>query len=350
MTDSIKIKSLYKLFGPKPQKCLSHLDPLLSKEEILDQYGHVLALNNVNIDLPLQKISVIMGLSGSGKSTLIRHINRLIEPTQGKIEIDGQNILALNKQQLLKLRRKKIAMVFQGFGLFPHYTVIENAAYGAIISGTPKTQAHKAASQWLERIGLSGLEAQYPSQLSGGMKQRVGLARALTTDADILLMDEAFSALDPLIRYDMQNILLELQEELQKTIVFITHDLDEAIRLGDQITILKDGQVEQQGNAQNIVLQPKNDYIFSFVKDINRGRALWVKSVIDEGLGKHCNGPDVLLSTCLEDALQILMNLNEQKVNVVDKNHQLLGYITLKNVIQALARPKIGEENSAQFY
>lgn len=340
----IQIENLYKIFGDKPQSVLQLVKDGISKQDLLEQHGHVLGLKDINITVPAQQISVIMGLSGSGKSTLIRHINRLIEPTAGAVYVDGDDVLAMSKKELMNFRRKKASMVFQKFGLLVHKTVADNVAYGLKVQGVNDKEARKQSAYWIERVGLAGVENQYPAQLSGGMQQRVGLARALATDAEILLMDEAFSALDPLIRYDMQSILLELQEELHKTIVFITHDLDEALRIGDKISILRDGEMVQQGTAQDIILHPKNDYIFDFVKDINRGRVLWIRSVIEEGKGQRCDGPDMPYDTLLEDALQDVMNTDGQTVNIIDTDGQLMGYVTLNNIIKALARPQIDDD------
>ena len=249
----LKIKSLYKIFGPKGESYIEPVKNGISKQELLDNHGHVLGLNDINLDIPEQRIQVIMGLSGSGKSTLIRHINRLIEPTAGEITVDDEDILSMSQVELREFRRKKTSMVFQKFALLPHKTVAQNVAYGLTIQGEQESVAKEKSHKWIESVGLSGFEERYPSQLSGGMQQRVGLARALATDAPILLMDEAFSALDPLIRTDMQNILLDLQKDLHKTIVFITHDLDEALRIGDNIAILRDGKIIQKGNPQEIL-------------------------------------------------------------------------------------------------
>lgn len=257
----VRISNLYKVFGKNPQGVMDKVQAGISKTDLLEQTGHVMGLNDISLDIPARRIQVIMGLSGSGKSTLIRHINRLIEPTAGEIWIDGENVLEMNPAQLRDLRRFKTSMVFQKFGLLPHRTVEQNVSYGLEIQGVDENDAAKRSAHWIDRVGLSGFEKHYPGQLSGGMQQRVGLARALATDAEILLMDEAFSALDPLIRTDMQSILLDLQEELHKTIIFITHDLDEALRLGENIAILRDGAVIQTGTAQNIVMKPADDYL-----------------------------------------------------------------------------------------
>lgn len=270
----IEVKNIYKIFGAHPNKWLQAAQGGMSKEELLAKSGHTLGLRDISLSIEEGSIYVIMGLSGSGKSTLIRHFNRLIEPSSGHILVDGVDVVSLNKRDLEIFRQKKMSMVFQRFGLFPHRTVLDNAAYGLTVQGVGKAEREKRAREWLEQVGLSGFENQYPHQLSGGMQQRVGLARALATDAEILLMDEAFSALDPLIRREMQDQLLQLQAKLNKTIVFITHDLDEALRLGNRIAILKDGELVQEGTPEDILLNPANDYVQSFLQDVNRTKVL----------------------------------------------------------------------------
>ncbi|MCJ8350376.1 glycine betaine/L-proline ABC transporter ATP-binding protein [Moritella sp.] len=276
----IRIKNLYKIFGKNEKKVLELVKAGKSKDAILAETGHTVGLSDINLDIYPGEIFVIMGLSGSGKSTLIRHFNRLIEPTAGEIEIAGSDVMQLSSKDLQGFRRNKMSMVFQRFGLMPHRTVLENIGYGLQVKGVKKAEWKRCATQWLETVGLDGYANQYPRQLSGGQQQRVGLARALCTDADILLMDEAFSALDPLIRSEMQDQLIELQEKLHKTIVFITHDLDEALRLGDRIAILRDGVLVQQGTPVDILLNPIDDYVEAFVKDVNRARALTVETVM----------------------------------------------------------------------
>ncbi len=276
----IRIKNLYKIFGKNEKKVLELVKAGKTKDAILAETGHTVGLSDINLDIYPGEIFVIMGLSGSGKSTLIRHFNRLIEPTAGEIEIAGSDVMQLTSKDLQDFRRNKMSMVFQRFGLMPHRTVLENIGYGLQVKGLKKAEWQKCATQWLETVGLDGYANQYPRQLSGGQQQRVGLARALCTDADILLMDEAFSALDPLIRSEMQDQLIELQEKLHKTIVFITHDLDEALRLGDRIAILRDGVLVQQGTPVDILLNPIDDYVEAFVKDVNRARALTVETVM----------------------------------------------------------------------
>ena len=338
MTDKIKISNLYKVFGKNPTAAMAHVRNGASKQELLDKHGHVLGLRDINIDIPERRIQVIMGLSGSGKSTLIRHINRLIEPTEGQVIVDGVDVLTMSPDDLRDFRRHKQSMVFQKFALLPHRTVAQNAAYGLTVQGIAEAEAKERAQRWIDRVGLGGFENHFPAQLSGGMQQRVGLARALATDAEILLMDEAFSALDPLIRTDMQDILLDLQEELHKTIVFITHDLDEALRIGDRISILRDGEIVQQGDPQDIIMRPADDYISDFIKDINRGRVIEVRSVMTES--SRATGPKLAADTPLEDALQALTSAGKDSGAVVDGAGKTIGKIEMGSAIAAMARPE----------
>ena len=270
----IEVRNIYKIFGPHPERWLERARQGVREDELLAESGHTLGLRDISLSIEHGSIYVIMGLSGSGKSTLIRHFNRLIEPTAGQILVDDVDVMTLDARALARFRQQKISMVFQRFGLFPHRTVLENAAYGLQVQGVARAQREEKALYWLEQVGLQGFEKQFPHQLSGGMQQRVGLARALATDADILLMDEAFSALDPLIRREMQDQLLELQARLNKTIVFITHDLDEALRLGNRIAILKDGELIQEGSPEDILLSPATDYVQAFLQDVNRSKVL----------------------------------------------------------------------------
>ncbi|MEC6830886.1 glycine betaine/L-proline ABC transporter ATP-binding protein [Photobacterium toruni] len=276
----IQVKNLYKIFGPKDKQVLTKVKAGQSKDAILAETGHTVGLSDINLNIYPGEIFVIMGLSGSGKSTLIRHFNRLIEPTEGSITIENTDVMTLNAKQLQDFRRHKMSMVFQRFGLMPHRTVLQNVGYGLQVQGVKSDQWQQQAQQWLTTVGLAGYEQSYPANLSGGQQQRVGLARALCTNAEVLLMDEAFSALDPLIRSEMQDQLIELQEKLHKTIIFITHDLDEALRLGDRIAILRDGKLIQQGKPVDILLNPADDYVEAFVKDVNRARALTVATVM----------------------------------------------------------------------
>lgn len=262
----IEIKNIYKVFGRHIKEALTMRRAGESKAEILARTGCTIGLADVNLSIEAGQISVIMGLSGSGKSTLVRHINRLIEPTSGQIVYKGQDVTSLSSKELRQFRMHHASMVFQSFGLFPHRTVLQNASYGPTIRKVPKAQAEEIGKKWIDAVGLNGYENKYPSELSGGMKQRVGLARALAADTDVILMDEAFSALDPLIRAEMQDQLLALQQDLSKTVVFITHDLDEALRIGSVISILKDGEVIQTDKPEAILNSPANDYVARFVK------------------------------------------------------------------------------------
>ncbi|MDA0149878.1 quaternary amine ABC transporter ATP-binding protein [Vibrio sp. LaRot3] len=328
MTDTlIEISGLYKVFGPAPHSVMDQVKQGASKEQVLEETGHTVGLKDINLSIKQGEIFVIMGLSGSGKSTMIRHFNRLIDPTEGKIMVEGIDVMQLSNTELEQFRRYKMSMVFQRFGLLPHRTVLDNVAYGLEIQGIEKDQRNAKATEWLNTVGLKGYEKQYPSQLSGGQQQRVGLARALATDAEILLMDEAFSALDPLIRSEMQDQLIELQETLHKTIIFITHDLDEALRLGDRIAILKDGALVQQGTPDEILLNPADDYVEAFVKDVNRARALTVETVMQ---------PPALRITALtiEDALQQMKRSKQDYgYHVTEDGYQ--GLVTKEGLLDA---------------
>ena len=335
---SIEIRNLYKIFGAHGKKYIEAVENGMSKDELNAKHGHVLALKDINIHIPQAKIQVIMGLSGSGKSTLIRHINRLIVPTVGEVIYQGEDVCKMSESDLREFRRHKTAMVFQKFALMPHRTVIQNTLFGLEIQGIVKKEREERARHWLQRVGLDGYEDRYPNELSGGMQQRVGLARALTNDADILLMDEAFSALDPLIRTDMQAILLELQAELRKTVVFITHDLDEALRLGDRIAILRDGAVIQQGTGQEIVLKPADAYITDFVKEVNRGRVILVDTIMKVGANGSAS-VSIPSGSRLEDAAKLLSDSGEETANVVDSKGVSIGAISMKATIDAMVTP-----------
>ncbi len=343
---SIEVKGLYKIFGPHGDRYVEAVQGGMTKDELKAKHGHVLGLKDINIHMPSAKIQVIMGLSGSGKSTMIRHINRLIEPTVGEVIFQGQDVCKMSDAELQEFRRHKTAMVFQKFALLPHRTVIDNTLFGIELQGVSRGECEERAKHWLKRVGLDGFEDNYPNQLSGGMQQRVGLARALTNDADILLMDEAFSALDPLIRMDMQSILLELQEELHKTIVFITHDLDEALRLGDRIAILRDGIMVQQDEPQQILLNPADDYVTDFIKDINRVRVLEVGSIMSKK--KAAKGPKIERTVVIEDALQILSQANAAEAAVTD-NGKAIGSITMDTMIASIARRENLNNNKGTY-
>ena len=330
----IQVKNLYKIFGDNPQDALKHVMNGVGKAELLDKHGHVLGLQDINIDMPEGGIQVVMGLSGSGKSTLIRHINRLIEPTSGQMLVDGVDVLGMGKEELRQFRANKTSMVFQKFALLPHRTVQSNVEYGLEVQGIGASERTERSQKWIDRVGLKGFEQNYPAQLSGGMQQRVGLARALATDAEILLMDEAFSALDPLIRTDMQDVMLELQTELKKTIVFITHDLDEALRIGDKIAILRDGGMVQQGNAQDIILRPADNYIRDFVKDINRARVLRIDSIMTESTNDK--GPELPGTMRLDEATRTLQEAGAKHAKVMDDSGKQIGSISLAAMIDSI--------------
>ncbi len=341
MNNYIKIKSLYKIFGNNTTEALSLVKEGMSKEELLEKTNCVLGLNDINLDIPKGKIHVIMGLSGSGKSTLIRHLNRLIEPTHGEITIDGVNVLKLNNKELLEYRQKNMSMVFQKFALFPHKTIQENISYGLIIQKISEEICQEKSRFWLKRVGLEGYENYYPNQLSGGMQQRVGLARALATDAEILLMDEAFSALDPLIRAEMQDVLIDLQLELKKTIVFITHDLDEALKIGERISILRDGSIVQDDNPQKIILNPSDKYVSDFIKDINRSRVIKAKSIMTKSISiKKETVPIIDTEMVLEEVLQEITKTKYYFVYVKDNKNKIIGKITLKQLLSGIQRPR----------
>ena len=337
----IEINNVYKIFGSNPKSILPMVKDGASKEEILDKTGHTVGLDNVTLKIEEGEIFVCMGLSGSGKSTLIRHLNRLIDPTDGEIIVEGTNVMSLNKQQLIEFRRHKMSMVFQRFGLFPHRTVMDNVGYGLEMQGVAEAERKKTAMEKIEAVGLSGFENQYPAQLSGGMQQRVGLARALANDTDIMLMDEAFSALDPLIRSDMQKQLLDLQAQLKKTIVFITHDLDESLRLGDHIGILNAGKLVQVGTPVEIVMNPADDYVEAFVKDVNRAKVLKAKIIMKNA--DQVNGIDknnlikVGEDQFIEEFLPQVVCTNAN-CEVVDKQGNIKGYITNKELQKSLTR------------
>lgn len=276
----IELRHVSKIFGRAPKEGLARLRGGIGKEQLLAETGMVLGLHDVTLAIEAGEIFVVMGLSGSGKSTLIRHLNRLIDPTDGEVLVDGENILAFSNRALEEFRRRRVSMVFQRFGLMPHRTVLANVGYGLEVRGEPRRSREATARHWVETVGLAGYEDAWPHQLSGGMQQRVGLARALATGADILLMDEPFSALDPLIRSQMQDQLIALHARFGRTVVFITHDLDEALRIGTRIAILKDGVVVQVGTPAEILLAPADDYVAAFVRDVNRARALTVEAVM----------------------------------------------------------------------
>jgi glycine betaine/proline transport system ATP-binding protein len=285
MTAVIRLQAVTKIFGPDPSAALALVRRGRSRAELLAETDHVLALDHIDLEVARGAVFVVMGLSGSGKSTLVRCVNRLVEPTAGKILVDGTDVTALPRTDLLRLRSDKLGMVFQHFALLPHRSVLDNVAFGLEVRGSPRAERHARAREVLKQVGLEGWEKRPPAELSGGMQQRVGLARALALDPPILLMDEPFSGLDPLIRKEMQRELLAIQARLRKTIVFITHDLDEAVTLGDRIAILRDGRIEQQGSPQEIILAPASDLVGAFVRDVNALKVLTAESAMEAAAG-----------------------------------------------------------------
>lgn len=325
----IEVNNLTKIFGSHPQQGLKRLLNGEQKEDILAETGMTVGVNQASFSVEAGEFFVIMGLSGSGKSTLIRLVNRLIEPTSGEVLIDGENIVEMGKNELIETRRKKLGMVFQQFGLFPHRTVLQNVAYGLEIQGVKKEERNKRAQQSIEDVGLHGYENSYPKELSGGMQQRVGLARALANDSDILLMDEAFSALDPLIRKEMQDELLNLQNKLGKTILFITHDLDEALKLGDRIAIMKNGEIVQVGTADEILENPANEYVSNFVKDVDRSKVLMASHVMKKPAVHMMDKSGALA------AVRKMEDAGASSIFVVDKENNFKGLLTIDNAINA---------------
>ncbi len=319
----IRVENLYKIFGATPRKIIPMLEQGAGKDEIMEKTKHGVGVNNASFSVEEGEIVVVMGLSGSGKSTLVRCINRLIDPTGGKIFIDGIDITSLNKNDLRKVRLEKLGMVFQNFALYPHRTVLKNTEYGLEIKGVDQETRKQKAMEALELVGLCGWEESYPDQLSGGMRQRVGLARALALDPDILLMDEAFSALDPLIRRDMQDELINLQERMHKTIVFISHDLDEALKLGDRIVLMKDGEIVQVGTPEEILTEPATEYVRRFVEDVDITKVLTAESIMKKTEAVayiKTDGPRASLRKMRKNNISSLFVLNEQ--------HKLIGVIT----------------------
>ncbi|CAM3923728.1 glycine betaine/L-proline ABC transporter ATP-binding protein [Vreelandella rituensis] len=330
----IQVRGLSKVFGKQPKKALELRHQGAKRSEILEKTGQTLGLYDINFDVYEGELLVIMGLSGSGKSTLIRCLNRLIDASEGEIIIDGENIPTLGEKALLECRRRHFSMVFQNFALFPHRTVQQNAEFGLEIRGVGKTERYDIARSSLKQVGLDGWEDAYPNQLSGGMQQRVGLARALANDASVLLMDEAFSALDPLIRKEMQEELIQLQNKMRKTTVFITHDLDEALNIGDRIVLLKDGEVVQIGTPEEILTRPADDYVRRFIEGVDRSRILTAESAMRpvHATARSGDGPRTALRKMREHGLD--------SIYVTDRDRKLLG------LLEADTASKAAENNA----
>jgi len=334
----VQIKNLWKVFGRDPKRIVNGPLKNKSKEEIQKKTGCVVGMRNINLEINKGEFYILMGLSGSGKSTLIRNLIRLVNPSAGSITINGENVTKMGSEELLQFRRKTFGMVFQHYGLLPHMTVLDNAAYGLKVKGLPKGERYAKAMRSLETVGLKGWEDYYPGSLSGGMQQRVGLARALANEPEILLMDEPFSGLDPLIRRQMQDELVELQDKLQKTIIFVTHDLHEALKLGDRIAIMRNGEVVQVGSPEEIVTQPADDYVEEFVKDASPAKVLTAGSIMEDAkvLLYNWEGP--------KTALTLLRSNKRRAAFVVDKGHRLLGVIkdsTLEKLVESGEKPKM---------
>jgi glycine betaine/proline transport system ATP-binding protein len=398
---AVRVTDLWKVFGKNPERVLKSDLRDLPKNEIQSRTGNIVGLRNISFEVHSGELFVLMGLSGSGKSTLIRTLLRLIQPSAGDLWVDGSDVLAMNQQELLDFRRTKISMVFQNYGLLPHYTVLENAAYGLKLRGDEKDQREELARAALSTVGLDGWADYYPSSLSGGMQQRVGLARALATDPDILLMDEPFSGLDPLIRRQLQDEFIDLQDQLGKTIVFVTHDLHEALKLGDRIAIMRDGEIVQVAEPEEILSNPHDDYVRAFTQDASAARVFTASTVMDdpEVLLYRWQGPRVAhaelehqkrdwafmvdkkhnyLGICTHDAVDKLIKsgsktiteedlIQQEPVNpdvviedlygvvsaesyplpVTDENGKLLGVIRPRAILEALHSPSEDEEENA---
>ncbi|MFK4268764.1 quaternary amine ABC transporter ATP-binding protein [Streptomyces milbemycinicus] len=359
----LQAEHLYKVFGRRPDEAVAKLEGGTDRDELRTD-GTTAAVIDASFAVEAGQIFVVMGLSGSGKSTLLRMLNGLLEPTAGRVLFDDQDLTALAPRELREVRSRKISMVFQHFALFPHRSVLENAAYGLEVQGVPSAQRKRRATEALGLVGLAGWEKSWPDELSGGMQQRVGLARALATDADLLLMDESFSALDPLIRRDMQDQLLELQKRLKKTIVFITHDLNEAMRLGDRIAVMRDGRIVQIGTAEDILVTPANDYVASFTQDVDRTRVLTAGAIMaepEEALGTTTPDGTVLRTesdivaaapatvTADTPIVELFTPCSRSgvAVAVTDEEGALIGVVPRARLLAVLGEPEPGAEQEA---
>nr|WP_260160571.1 glycine betaine/L-proline ABC transporter ATP-binding protein [Latilactobacillus curvatus] len=332
MTVKLQVKSLTKIFGKRVPRAKELLKQGKSKAAILKETGATIGVDRANFEVESGEIFVIMGLSGSGKSTLVRMINRLIEPTEGSVLIDGEDLMQIDKKALREVRRKKMSMVFQNFGLFPNRTILENTDYGLEIQGIDKATREQKANEALDLVGLNGYGDQYPTQLSGGMQQRVGLARALANDAEILLMDEAFSALDPLNRSDMQDQLLDLQETMHKTIIFISHDLNEALKIGDHIMIMKDGEIVQTGTPEDILTRPADEYVEKFIENVDRSKVYTAGNVMirPTTVNIEKDGPRLALKRMRENEVS--------NAYVVNSKRELVGIIDARDVLELVRK------------
>jgi glycine betaine/proline transport system ATP-binding protein len=332
----ISVKNLWKVFGANADKVIGSPLSDLSRSELREKTGNTIAVRDVSFDVAPGEVFVVMGLSGSGKSTLVRCMTRLIEPTQGTMTFEGEDILQVNNARLRELRKTRFSMVFQHFGLLPHRNVIDNIAYSLEINGVNKADRHARANEVIELVGLQGYSHAYPEQLSGGMQQRVGLARALAVDPQVLFLDEPFSALDPLIRRDMQQEVIRLHRELGKTMVFITHDLSEAVKVGDRIAIMRDGAIVQIGTPEDLVANPADEYVANFVRDIAKSHVLTLKHLARKaGPGEATDGPELAANTIIRDAAQVILQ-SHKPVRVSD-NGTALGIVSSEDVLRLIS-------------
>ena len=332
---AVSCREVWKVYGPNADRIVDSADAALPRAELLEKTGCVAAVRDVSFDVKPGEVFVVMGLSGSGKSTLVRMINRLHDPTKGEILIDGEDILQLSEERLREVRRRKISMVFQHFGLFPHRRIVDNVAYGLEVQGAEKDERLVKAREILERVGLGSWGEHYPDELSGGMQQRVGLARALATDPEIMLFDEPFSALDPLIRRDMQDEVVRLQREVRKTMIFITHDLMEALKLGDRIAIMRDGHFVQIGTPEQVVASPADDYVADFTRDVPRAHVLTARSIMRPANGSAGDGPSVAPTTVVQELIPMVADGDDRPIRVVDGD-EVLGIVDRAAVMGAL--------------
>ena len=338
---TVSCRGVWKVYGPRPQRIIGSPEAALPRAELLEKTGCVAAVRDVSFDVVQGEVFVVMGLSGSGKSTLVRMINRLHDPTAGQVLIDGEDVLKLSTERLREVRRRKISMVFQHFGLFPHRRIADNVAYGLEVQGVDKAERLAKARGILNIVGLEGWGDHYPDELSGGMQQRVGLARALATDPEIMLFDEPFSALDPLIRRDMQDEVIRLQKELHKTMIFITHDLMEALKLGDRIAIMKDGAFVQMGTPEEVVAKPADDYVADFIRDVPRAHVLTARTIMvpaSSGDGREYGG-DVRPDTVVQELLPLVVN-TDLPLRVVEDS-RTLGVVDRTAVMSALIEERL---------
>jgi glycine betaine/proline transport system ATP-binding protein len=333
---TVSCRNVWKVYGPKAERIVGSPDAQLSRQELLEKTGCVAAVRDVSFDVAEGEVFVVMGLSGSGKSTLVRMINRLHDPTAGQVLIDGDDVVRLNEERLRDLRRRKISMVFQHFGLFPHRRIVENAAYGLEVRGVEKDERLRKAEEVLATVGLGGWGNAYPDELSGGMQQRVGLARALATDPEIMLFDEPFSALDPLIRRDMQDQVLRLQRDVKKTMIFITHDLMEALKLGNRIAIMKDGAFVQVGTPEEVVAHPADDYVADFTRDVPRAHVLTARTIMEPLAGGNGRtyGGDIAADAVVQDLLPLVVH-SDLPLRVLD-GEQVIGVVDRTAVLTAM--------------